>query len=62
MWGFLGGAPADLVEWRKPLFRGAAEHYWDQRKIVDAVKLDALKMSPAQVLEKLNNWKDMLIV
>lgn len=62
LWGFLGGAPADLVEWRRPLFRGAAEHYWDQREIVDAVKVDALKLSPASVLEKLNNWKDLLIV
>ncbi len=62
LWGFLGGAPADLVEWRKPLFRGAAEHYWDQREIVDAVKVEALKLSPASVLETLNNWKDLLIV
>ena len=62
VWGFLGGAPADLIEWRKPLFRGAAEHYWDQRQIVDAVKPEALKLSPAAVLEKLNNWKDLLIV
>lgn len=62
LWGYLGGAPADLVEWRKPLFRGAAEHYWDQRKIVDAVKVEALKLSPASVLEKLTNWKDLLIV
>lgn len=62
MWGFLGGAPADLLEWRKPRFRGAAEHYWDQREIVDAVKVEALRLTPAQVLEGLSNWKDMLIV
>ncbi|HET9075321.1 MAG TPA: hypothetical protein VFN68_00190 [Acidimicrobiales bacterium] len=62
LWGFLGGAPGGLVEWRKPLFRGAAEHYWDQREIVDAVKVDALKLTPDQVLERLDNWKDLLIV
>ena len=62
LWGFLGGAPDDLIAWRRPLFRGAAEHYWDQREIVDAVKVDALKLSPAQVREKLLNWKDLLIV
>ena len=62
LWGFLGGAPADLVAWRQQMFRGAAEDYWDQRKIVDAVKVDALRLSPAQVRERLDNWKDLLIV
>ena len=62
MWGFLGGAPDDLIAWRRPLFRGAAEHYWDQREIVDAVKVDALKLSPAQVRDRITNWKDLLIV
>lgn len=62
LWGFMGGAPEDLIEWRKPLFRGAAEHYWDQREIVDAVKIEAFRLTPAQVLERLSNWKDLLIV
>lgn len=62
LWGFLAAAPEALVEWRKPLFRGAGEAYWQQRKIVDAVKVDALKLTPAQVRDKLANWKDLLIV
>lgn len=62
LWGFLGEAPADLVQWRQPLFRGAAEHYWDQRVIVDAVKPEALRLTPAQAREDLSNWKDYLIV
>jgi hypothetical protein len=62
LWGYLGDAPDDLVAWRKPLFRGAAEHYWDQREIVDAVKVDALRLSPAQARENLSKWKDYLIV
>jgi hypothetical protein len=61
LWGFLGGAPDDLIAWRKPLFRGAAEHYWDQREIVDAVKIETLKLTPAQVKERLGNWKELLI-
>ena len=28
LWGFFGGAPADLVSWRSSLFRGAGEDYW----------------------------------
>ncbi|MDE3204596.1 MAG: hypothetical protein KGQ66_10265 [Acidobacteriota bacterium] len=62
LWGYLGGAPAELIEWRGPLFRGAAEHYWDQREIVDAVKVDALKLTPAQAREATGRWKDYLIV
>ncbi len=62
LWGYLGGAPDDLVAWRKPRFRGAAEHYWDQRQIVDAVKVDALRLTPAQARENLGSWKDHLIV
>src|SRR6202043_1496510 len=37
LWGFLGGAPADLVEARAPLFRSAAHHYQAQRAIADSV-------------------------
>lgn len=62
LWGYLGDAPDDLVAWRKPLFRGAAEHYWDQREIVDAVKSEALRLTPAQVRERLGSWKELLIV
>ena len=35
VWGYLGGAPPELVTYRQPLFSGASHHYWDQRKIVD---------------------------
>lgn len=62
LWGYLGGAPDALVGWRKPMFRGAAEHYWDQREIVDAVRPETLELTPAQVRERLNSWKEMLIV
>jgi hypothetical protein len=64
LWGFLDRAPADLVEWRKKLYRGAAEHYWDQREIVDAVKAEALRLTPAAAREAASagRWKDYLIV
>lgn len=61
LWGFLGDAPADLVAWRKTMFMGAAEHYWDQREIVDAVRLETLSLTPAQVRERLGSWKELLI-
>jgi hypothetical protein len=62
LWGFLGGAPAELVTWRRGLFRGAAHDYWDQREIVDAVKVETFGLNPAQVRERLTNWKELLIV
>jgi hypothetical protein len=62
LWGFFGGAQADLVAWRAPRFRGAAEDYWVQRQIVDAVRAETLRLNPAQVREQLGSWKDLLIV
>lgn len=62
LWGYLGGAPDDLVQWRKKLFRGAAEHYWDQREIVDAVKVETLRLTPALARENVSRWKELLIV
>lgn len=60
VWGFLGGAPADLVEFRKQLFREAAHHYWDQREICDAVPEATLRMRPADVRGRLASWRELL--
>ena len=62
IWGFLGSAPADLVEWRRNMFRGAAHSYWDQRRIADAVKAEALTITPSAAGADLNLWKERLIV
>lgn len=60
LWGFLGEAPADLVAYRKPLFAGAAHHYWDQREIVDLVPESTLRLTPAEVGQRLSNWRELL--
>lgn len=60
LWGFLGGAPADLVRARRPLFEGASHHYWEQRAISDAVPEDTLRMTPALVRERLADWRVLL--
>jgi hypothetical protein len=62
LWGFLDGAPADLVAFRAPLFMGAAHEYWEQRSIVDRVKPSTLRMTPAQVKAKLSDWKSLIDV
>jgi hypothetical protein len=62
IWGFMGGAPEDLIAWRRPMFRGAAHHYWEQREIVDAVRQETLALSPAAARERLASWRELFIV
>jgi hypothetical protein len=60
LWGFLGGAPADLVDARAPLFRSAAHHYQAQRAIADCVSEEALRLTPDAVADRIDEWKDLL--
>ena len=62
LWGFLGGAPRDLVVFRRRLFEGASHHYWDQREIVDRVPTSTLRMTPAQVRAQLDSWRSLIRV
>lgn len=62
LWGYLGGGGAELLAWRDGLFRGAAEDYWVQRRIADAVRPETLPLTPAQVRDRLDSWKELLIV
>ena len=60
LYGFLGGAPADLVAWRAPLFQAAAHHYHQQRSIVGAVAEETLRLSTDQIRGRLSDWRSML--
>ena len=60
IWGFLGGAPTDLVEERGPLFRSAGHHYTAQRVIADAVVDGALRLTPEAVAERIGRWRELL--
>jgi len=60
LWGFLGDAPDDLVEFRKPLFAGAAHHYKHQREIADQVTEEALRLTPAEARARLGDWRTLL--
>jgi hypothetical protein len=66
IWGYLGDAakevPEELVVWRKTMFRGASSHYWEQREIVDAVRLETLNLTPAEARQKLGSWRELFIV
>jgi hypothetical protein len=45
IWGYLGEAPDDLVEFRRPLFAEVASpHHWaERRRIVDMVRDEVLR-------------------
>jgi hypothetical protein len=60
LWGFLGAAPADLVEARGPLFRSADHHYKAQRAIADSVGDETLRLTPEAVAERLGHWREMI--
>ena len=60
LFGYLDPPPADLVEFRKPLFAGASHHYWDQRGIVDIVPESTLRLTPAEVRRRVREWRSLL--
>lgn len=51
IWGYLGVAPAELVELRRELFAEIAHphHYAERRAVVDRVPDDVLRQTPAAV-------------
>ncbi len=61
LFGFLGGAPDDLVEFRLPYFAAASHDYWDQRDIADMVVDGTLALSPADVRARLGDWRSLLV-
>ena len=57
--GYLGGAPADLIEWRVLHVSGASHEYAEKLHLVNAVKGAALRLAPAEVRERLGTWRDL---
>lgn len=63
IWGFLGDAPPDLIAYRQPLFEevASAHHYAEQRRVVDLVPEDVLRLSPQDVAEAHRaDWRRLL--
>lgn len=60
VWGFLGGAPTELLRQRPAIFEEAGHSYWTRRRIVDAVTEKALRLTPAAARAGLANWQDLL--
>ena len=62
LWGFLSGAPADLVEARGPLFRSASHLYQAQRTIAGCVPDQTLRLTPEVVAERIGEWRELLVL
>jgi hypothetical protein len=65
VWGFLGDAPPDLIAYRQPLFAEVAnpQHYLEQRRIVDLVPEEVLRLTPEEVAGKhRSDWRSLLAV
>lgn len=61
LFGFLGGAPVDLLAWRKPLFRSAAHEYQVRRALVDVVPDETMRLSADQVRRQLGQWRQLVV-
>jgi hypothetical protein len=61
LFGFLGGAPEDLVTWRAMLFQAAAHHYDQQRIIVGVVPVETLRLTPDEIRGRLSEWRSLLL-
>ena len=61
IWGFLGGAPPELVEHRRPIFEAVSHHYWEQRAIADGIPEETLRLPHATVVERFPaRWRELL--
>jgi hypothetical protein len=61
LFGFLGEPASELVEWRTPLFQGAAHDYLTQRHIVDSVRPATLRLRLDQLTERMSNWQSLFV-
>ena len=62
LYGYLEGAPADLVAMRRPLFESCAHDYNAVRDLVDRVPEETLRMSPEDVKARVaaTDWRPLL--
>ncbi|MDP9452982.1 MAG: hypothetical protein M3P97_06240 [Actinomycetota bacterium] len=61
LWGYLGDAPPELIELRRPLFQALEHHYEDQRAIANQVPEATLRLTPAEVKSRWPaEWRELL--
>jgi hypothetical protein len=60
LFGWLGDAPADLVEWRRKAVAGVAHDYARRVSLVEAIPEWVLRQTPDQVRARLAEWRHLL--
>ena len=60
LFGFLGGAPQELIDWRVERFSAVAHHYDEQRRLVAAVPEATLRLNAGEVRERLAQWRELV--
>lgn len=58
--GYLGGAPPELVEWRRQRVEGSARHDTQVRHLVDDVPIETLRLKAASARGRLDRWRLLL--
>jgi hypothetical protein len=60
LFGWLGDAPADLVEWRRKAVAGVAHNYPRRVSLVEAIPEWVIRQRPDQVRDRIADWKHLL--
>ena len=59
LFGFFDEAPPELVVFRRRQFSGVSQHYWAERRLADAIREHALRLSPEQARQQLSEWRGL---
>jgi hypothetical protein len=65
VWGFLGDAPPDMIDYRQKLFAEIANphHYAELRRVVDMVPEQVLRMTPERIAaEHRRDWRSLITI
>ncbi len=60
LFGWLGDAPPDLVEWRRFTVAGMGHDYFRRRALVDRVRPEVLRRRPEEIRRDLPRWQELL--
>jgi hypothetical protein len=60
LFGWLGDAPADLVEWRRLAVAGGAHDYPRRIGLVEAIPEWVVRQQPDQIRARMSDWRHLL--
>jgi hypothetical protein len=60
LFGWLGDAPPDLVDWRRHTVAGMGHDYFRRRALVDRLRPEVLRRRPEEIRRDLPRWQEML--